>query len=345
MIELHSHLHGSASLSLIQTLIKERLQSNNLIEEKKCKFENFLRKLCKFTNREKLNLSDCFDYFDVIHDCIDTKDALSRIVNDVLTNYQSNDCIYLELRTTPRIFDGLTELDYIRHICKEIDSFKIKENFFVRLIISIDRSKCSTVQNVDRFMENYETLSKETKKIIGIDISGNPTIPLPGEIISRIKYHKNKLAFPLTLHIGEVNDEMIMSNDFNIYKHLKPERLGHALYIQPSLWSLIEEDLSTGNCFIEICPTSNLVTTNSSKHPTISKLLSLEHYHKRLFFNVNCDDCGLFNTDIKTESNHRTLPLSMRDPKYQKIRTLSTINHVFDESIRSKLNEIVQKAN
>ena len=56
------------------------------------------------------DLIKCFGIFHAIHGMIKTKNTVSRIIQEVLTDFMEDNVIYLELRTTPR--DLLGEKSY-----------------------------------------------------------------------------------------------------------------------------------------------------------------------------------------------------------------------------------------
>ena len=49
-------------------------------------------------------LAECFKLFDVIHKCTTSCDIISRISREVAEDFAADNVIYLELRTTPKVF-------------------------------------------------------------------------------------------------------------------------------------------------------------------------------------------------------------------------------------------------
>jgi adenosine deaminase len=101
------------------------------------------------------------------------------VTREVLEDFANDNCVYLELRTTPRtIYDKennnivLSKKDYIETVLNELKEFEKQNQMIVRLILSIDRTK-GLIDAKDT-IETLKCLNSEF--IVGVDFSGNPTV-------------------------------------------------------------------------------------------------------------------------------------------------------------------------
>jgi adenosine deaminase len=166
--------------------------------------------------------------------------------------------------------------------------------------------------------------------VVGIDLGGNP---LKRDFTDFRKCFEKARAnnLKVTLHCGEVPcDEKLGGTSSREYQDaecilaFKPDRLGHALLLPPSL----QEQLLQLQIPVETCPTSNVMTlelndtTHSSstesvveglrRHPQLSAWLFGEDTSNEVScvvenkfpshpISICTDDSGVFNTDATQE--------------------------------------------
>ena len=73
-----------------------------------------------------------------------TVPALKIVLREVLSDFQSDNVIYLELRTTPRTLEGgkISKRGYVNACIEVMSEWESSGNKLIpRLIISVDRSK------------------------------------------------------------------------------------------------------------------------------------------------------------------------------------------------------------
>ena len=110
-IELHAHLHGSASFKTLLELAKLDHHDSSSIE----------RDIRKISESLDLSLEGCFALFPVIHRLIRNNYLLARLTAAVIRDFARDNVIYLELRSTPKLLqDGTSELEYIRTVISTI---------------------------------------------------------------------------------------------------------------------------------------------------------------------------------------------------------------------------------
>ncbi|CAF1053690.1 unnamed protein product [Brachionus calyciflorus] len=333
-IELHAHLSGSVRYSTILRLLNEELASDyHETSDEKLKSEIQLMEELKSkptTNcTSHRSLTECFQIFTILHRLLSNLNILEQVTNEILHDFQSDNCVYLELRTTPRnIFDSKTgELkvskeQYLKTVVNVIESFE-KENLMkVRLILSVDRAK-----GLQDGLENVELAKKfKSKHVIGIDFSGNPHVDSFQNYESLFQLC-DSYELKTTVHIAEIWEDKDV--DF-ILKKIRPDRIGHSVCLtKEQIDYLIRNPIP-----IEICPTSNLVTKCVDvieNHPFY------EFYTKKDTYPlVICtDDFGIFDTSLSREYSLISTAFNL---SFKEMFDLSrrSIKCIFDQS-----NELV----
>ena len=90
--ELHAHLNGCVRR---ETLIE-------FLQEKGKEYE--------FPNAK--NIADAFHIFSLVHSVITTPEKLLRILLETLEDFEKQNCVYLELRTTPKATPFMNKNQY-----------------------------------------------------------------------------------------------------------------------------------------------------------------------------------------------------------------------------------------
>lgn len=62
------------------------------------------------------SLSECFDVFKLAHDLVDCAEAVQLAVENVIREFSEENCVYLELRSTPRATSKLTKEEYLNTV-------------------------------------------------------------------------------------------------------------------------------------------------------------------------------------------------------------------------------------
>ncbi len=110
-IELHTHIGGSLRASTFHSLSLSKNLSISHIEF------------------SAVSIQKGFEMFKVIAQLIDSCEVLERVTREVIQDYADNNCVYLELRSTPRQFqkEGIvqTKQQYLEAV---ITAIKIEES-------------------------------------------------------------------------------------------------------------------------------------------------------------------------------------------------------------------------
>ena len=94
--ELHAHLHGSIHPRTLLRLARDRLSASAYRRAR------VILDRSSDTRKEDRSLSECFEVFDIIHQCVTDAHSLQLITREVLEMFAADGVRYLELRSTPR---------------------------------------------------------------------------------------------------------------------------------------------------------------------------------------------------------------------------------------------------
>lgn len=122
----------------------------------------------------------------------------------VITDFASQNTIYLELRSTPRANLSMSRVDYISTILEAIIEMANEKSIVVRYLPSIDRAQTveaneKTLKSVLEVMENkiYSQL------IVGLDFSGNPAVGSFKSFIPLLEQARG-CGLRLAIHCAEI---------------------------------------------------------------------------------------------------------------------------------------------
>lgn len=221
-----------------------------------------------------------FQIFSLVHRVIKDQKRLKRIVQETLEDFESNNCVYLELRTTPKPLQDLTKVEYIQTIENVIREYKGKMK--TRLLVSINRA-----QSLEEAWENLQ-IAKNSELCVGLDFSGNPGVNKFKDFWPVFLEAKNS-GIHITVHTAEIEDHQDTDNILEF----KPDRLGHCNFLTEQH----ENTIKQFNIPIEICLSSNVLGLG----------IKLEDHHFRKLFRqgfklaICTDDTLMFETNLNKE--------------------------------------------
>ena len=316
-IELHAHIGGSIRDATLLELINSSTNTAQNYPD------------LQVLQSDQRSLSDCFQLFDAIHDLVSSLAILKRITKETIQDFAMENCIYLELRTTPRHdLPNVTPQQYVDTVVQAIQECQQEEctqNIVVRLLLSISRAHDSK-----RALETVHLAGTSPRHIVvGLDFSGNPTKGNIHDFLPAFDLARELYQLPITFHIGEIDDAAEVST---ILSNVQArDRLGHALYLTASQ----RNGLLEKNVVVEICPTSNVRTlglASLADHPTLPTWLTAEEYP----LVVCTDDRGVFRTTLSKEYVKVAHAFDLGRADVVRLVRMA-VHHVFDTTIKSQI--------
>jgi len=314
-IELHAHLNGSIRK---KTLIE--LLSKNDIEE----FSNI---------GIPSSYDDAFKMFKISSKILKDLNVIRRITREMIEDWKNQNCIYLEIRTTPKEIGNTTKADYINAVLDEINDGNQKYSMKTRLILCID--KAQSLEEAIKTYETYSNLNSPYKSlIVGVDYSGFEE----KEHISHTdlfalfnKFRSHGLG--VTYHIGEIESYQMV--DFNVFR---PDRLSHTYYLK-------DDDVQKIKDFkipVEVCPTSTLVVFRKYKYSDIHFSKYFDKTKTDNLVCLNTDDTMIFATNLSQEYFEIAMSHDLDIKDLQNLLR-SNVSFIFEksETIRKELLKLI----
>ncbi|KAL9657804.1 hypothetical protein ABK040_013142 [Willaertia magna] len=317
-IELHSHLGGCIREETIKELIFQPKFSSHFTNP------NEILKQVQVLAGDQRSLNQCFKLFDIISFVTNDLQTIERITYETLQDYDKENCIYLELRTTPKSLQNIySKKDYLNSILKTINKYlkenKENTNFIdIGLIVSVNRglSKEEAKENIELAKELYQLSNDNQSKeellfsgIVGIDLSGNC---FKNHFKDFIEYFNNS-NLNQTIHFAEIENvdecKLMLEHCHKVLPKNKV-RLGHAVCLNKELKDILKVDIDDSvvdstnkeeeieRIPVEICITSNLMcksVVNLHDHPFVM------FYKSNHPVSLNTDDRGVFQTTLEEE--------------------------------------------
>ncbi|CAH1790085.1 unnamed protein product [Owenia fusiformis] len=316
-IELHAHINGSISEKTMQELLQKRSQEGS---------KDPIERWTTTIEKGDKSLDEIFAMFKVIHQISNNTDAAYKITYDIIHEFAEDNVKYVELRTTPRAVPdtGMTKELYLESVLKAIaDCEKEDLDIIVKLILAIDRRSDVNIANetVDLAVK-YKQISNG--KVIGIDLSGDPSVNDARDFIPAFKCARSK-GLKLALHLAEVLDQ---NAETESVLDLPPDRIGHGTFLHPEVGgteSLVAK-VKQHKTPLELCLTSNV------KGRTVK---AFDNHQFKYWYDMGhpcvvcTDDKGVFATSLSKEYKlaAETFDISQQD-LYQ--LSYKAIDHIFD---------------
>ena len=119
----------------------------------------------------------------------------------MIEDFANESVIYLEIRTTPReILGQMTKRSYVETVLDAINTSPLK-TITVKLLLSINRSETS-----EQALETAKlAVEFKDKGVVGIDLSGNPTVGDYSTFVSALELAKSN-GLKRSIHVAEVNN-------------------------------------------------------------------------------------------------------------------------------------------
>ncbi|TGO13271.1 hypothetical protein BTUL_0073g00390 [Botrytis tulipae] len=243
-IELHAHLSGSISRQCLHEVWLQKWEKGEttmqdpLVEMPVDKFDYDLETFFPLFSR-------------YIYALVNDLASLIYTTNSVLSDFEADGVIYLELRTTPRAIPsaGITKEMYVQTILDCIAQHNNSNGSMkTNLILSIDRrNDAQTAMDVVELAYKYHG-----KGVVGIDLCGDPSVG-DVSIFEPAFLLAQKHNLQITIHFAEVA-QAPTSTELKTLLSYKPHRIGHVIHVPENLKPEIEK-MGLG---LELCLSCNV---------------------------------------------------------------------------------------
>ncbi|CAK9093586.1 N6-mAMP deaminase (AtMAPDA) (Adenosine deaminase-like protein), partial [Durusdinium trenchii] len=262
-------------------------------------------------------LQKCFGYFAKVASVVVDLETLKECTLHVLDSFAAENCIYLELRTSPKQFKVVngeehltTKLQYLETVRAAIDEFHAQAMqrygfvMEVKVLLSVDRGKVTSKDSALAQIDDVLKLQKEhADLVVGVDVCGDPHQPtVVPHLLPALQERKNEFQkLPITFHTSEIVDDEESKLIIDSMRDLNIRRLGHVTHLPSFLRQRVLDGIyEDGGVGVEVCPTSNMVTKEIS---SLKEHHFLDWWKKsdKVLLSINTDDTGLFSCDLSSE--------------------------------------------
>jgi adenosine deaminase len=170
----------------------------------------------------------------------------------VLSDFEADGVVYLELRTTPRAIpaQGIDKTKYVDLVLGSIEEFERNENrkMKTKLILSVDRRN-----TLDEAFEVIDLAKRyHCRGVVGVDLCGDP-MKGPVTTFAPAFQEAKSAGLKITLHFAEA---IASSTDEELWELLSwgPERIGHVIHVNDTL----KAEIMDRRIGVELCLSCNV---------------------------------------------------------------------------------------
>ena len=330
-IELHAHINGSLSKATMRKLIQLKARKGELRED-------ITEHMTSIVDGNQKTLAECFDIFKVVHQVVDSAEAIYIATKDVIKEFADDSVKYLELRSTPKNIGTMTKdiyMDSVLDAIKECNSDS-ELDIITKFLVSIDRRNGATVaEETINLAHKYQNMNDI---VVGVDLSGDPMAGKSLDFTAALTRAKT-LGLKTAVHLAETKESQ---SETKALLDSRPDRIGHGtcLRVEDGGYQELVDFVAQHRIPLELCLTSNV------KGQTV-KGYDVHHFKKWYDIGHPCvictDDKGVFATTLSKEY---FLVAEAFQLDYRSLWNLSmeSINFIFDsEHVKDELKEIWRK--
>lgn len=277
-VELHCHLDGSLSATVIEGLTKL-----GHVELEK----GWRKEICVDENCP--SLKEYLKCFDVPLQCLRTAKAFTKAVEEVFGEAAKEQIMYMELRFAPML--SVTETLLAEEIvCAALEGLKkAKELYPIQgnlILCCMRHHGMKENEEVVRLAKKYQG-----KGVCAIDLAGDES-SYPTKAFAPIFDIARQAKIPFTIHAGECND----AREVRTALAFGAQRIGHGIAMKEK--EELQNICKREGIGVELCPTSNLQT----KAVAGWKEYPIQEFIKRgLLVSVNTDNRIVSDTTLTDE--------------------------------------------
>ena len=286
LIDLHVHLDGSLSFDMARELAE--------MQKMEVRPENELRSLMVAPS-DCRDLNDYLTKFDYPLELLQTEEAITYGVFELLKVQRSQGLAYSEIRFAPQLHTrkGLRQEQVVDAAVKGLQDMKTGQignckNISSGLILCCMRGEDNEAANMETVDIAGDFLGKG---VVALDLAGAEALFPTGNFENLFRM-AGKRGIPYTIHAGEA------AGPESIWKALEfgASRIGHGVRCLEDM-ELVRR-LARDRIPLELCPTSNINTKifkNIKDYP-IKKLLD-----ESIKITINTDNMTVSDTTVRDE--------------------------------------------
>lgn len=240
LIDLHLHLDGSLSVKTVRELA---LMQGMEIPQK----EEDLLELLQ-VGRDCKDLNEYLEKFSFPCALLQTKQAITKAVSNLLEELKAQGLLYAEIRFAPQLHTlrGLTQTEVVQAAVDGLAQCDFRAN----LILCCMRGSDNQEQNMQTIQVASHFLGKG---VCAVDLAGAEAVYATASFEDLFRA-ANEMGLPITIHAGEA------AGADSVWAALKlhPKRIGHGVRSLED--EALVERLAKEGITLELCPTSNLNT-------------------------------------------------------------------------------------
>jgi len=318
-IDLHLHLDGSIS----EESAKELAEMQNIDIPKGDELKSLLS-----VSEDCKDLNEYLEKFAFPCSLLQTKEAISESVCNLMEELKAEGVIYAEIRFAPQKHkeQGLTQEEVVQAAIEGLKRGKLEGG----LILCCMREE----GNLEENLETVSLASKYLGKgVVAVDLAGAEAL-YPTKDFEKEFALAKELGVPYTIHAGEADGPE------SVKKALEfgAKRIGHG--VRSTEDDELMETLAKDNIILECCPTSNIQTCVYD---------SIEEYPIRTFlergvkFTINTDNLSVSATSLREEWNKVMEAFDLTEDEVKSI-LLNSVEAAFaNEEIKEELRQKIEE--
>ena len=314
LVDLHLHLDGSLSLDSVKELMKLQGIENNYTDDE------LLEKLR--VSKDCRDLNEYLKKFDFPLTLLQTKEALSTAVYNLLEELKSQGLIYAEIRFAPQLHTkkGLSQEQVVKAVVEGMQKSYLDAN----LILCCMRGKNNRAENKETVHVAEKFLNNG---VAAIDLAGAEGL-YPTAKFGYIFEIASRKKIPFTIHAGEASDY----NSVEEAVGFGAVRIGHGVSSVKDKKLL--KKLADSGIALELCPTSNL---NTNIFANINQYPIKEFIDAGVTVTINTDNMMVSNTNLKRELTIIADAFGFDEKAIRKFEINAVKNSFADDKLKKKL--------
>ncbi|MFR1834018.1 MAG: adenosine deaminase [Lachnospiraceae bacterium] len=286
MIDLHLHFDGSLPVKTVLWLAKEQgIELPAFTEEE---LRPFLE-----APKDCRDLNDYLARFDLPLKVLQTRQALTRAMEDLLSKLAGEGMLYAEIRFAPQFHTAckLSQRQVIEAVLEGVNQGLLKNPTLwdIRLILCCMRGTDNRKENLETIELAGEFAGKT--KVAAVDLAGAEGVFFTGDFEELFSLAAKK-QIPYTIHAGEADGPESVQAAIR----MGTMRIGHGVRCVED--PAVEETVRQKKITLECCVTSNIQTrafASAEAHPLLRLLRS------GIKVTVNTDNMTVSNTTVTKE--------------------------------------------